>query len=129
MHKNLKVLMIVVVTVLVMFPFVRRGAVLYQYNQAIDRISISEVNISDLPDGVYQGSYDAILVTAEVKVTVKDGRITHIEYDHTHERGYRGEAVVPRVVDEQSLQVDTVSGATDSGKVLLKAIEKALTGQ
>jgi uncharacterized protein with FMN-binding domain len=37
--------------------------------------------------------------------------------------------VARNVIDEQSLQVDAVTGATITSKAFLKAIENALTGQ
>ncbi len=45
---------------------------------------------------------------------------------HNHGRGSDAEVVPDRVVASQSLRVDTVSGATFSSIVILKAIENAL---
>ena len=126
MNKYLKYAIIFVVLAAILFPFARRGYEMYRYSQAIDRITLTGVEVSDVQDGVYEGSYDAILVQAYVTVYVEDGMIQDIEYEHIHQRGARGEEVVERVMEDQSLEVDTVTGATDSSKVLLKAIENAL---
>lgn len=46
--------------------------------------------------------------------------------EHENERGQPAEAVVERIVAEQRINVDVVSGATNSSTVLKKAVEKAL---
>jgi len=63
----------------------------------------------------------------ELTVTVAGGKITAIDIQrHDHGRGAAAEKITDRIIAEQSLQVDTISGATYSSKVILKAIEKAL---
>jgi len=126
MNKYLKYAIIFVVLAAIIFPFGRRGYEMYRYSQAVNQITLKGGEISGVQDGVYEGSYDAILIQAYVTVHVEDGVLQDIQFDHIHERGARGEEVVERVIEEQSLQVDTVTGATDSSKVLLKAIENAL---
>ncbi|MCE1196216.1 FMN-binding protein [bacterium] len=81
-------------------------------------------------NGVYTGSYDGGLVKATVSVALAAGRITSIKIvkHDCSPIGKKGEAIVDRVVERQTLQVDVVSGATGSSKVLLKAIEIALSG-
>lgn len=41
--------------------------------------------------------------------------------EHKNERGKPGEAVINEIVDEQKLDVDTISGATNSSKVIKKS--------
>ncbi len=92
-------------------------------------ITVSEVKLAGLADGVYSGSSAVFPISAEVKVTVKDHAITSIELaSHNHGRGAAAEVIPDRVVEAQTLQVDVISGATYSSKVILKAIENALTG-
>ncbi len=92
-------------------------------------ITISAVALSDLADGTYSGSYAVFPVAAEVKVTVRDHTITAIELvKHNHGQGKAAEAIPDSVVKAQTLDIDVVSGATYSSKVILKAIENALTG-
>jgi uncharacterized protein with FMN-binding domain len=89
--------------------------------------TISEVDLSGLEDGVYTGSYKAFPVTAEVRVTVNNHRITEIELaEHNNGQGAPAEVIPDKVVEEQTLGVEAVSGATYSSKVILKAIENAL---
>ncbi len=44
---------------------------------------------------------------------------------HTHGQGGAAEAIPGKVIEAQTLQVDTISSATYSSKVILKAIEQA----
>ncbi|MCI8299875.1 MAG: FMN-binding protein, partial [Lachnospiraceae bacterium] len=44
-------------------------------------------------------------------------------------RGSRAEVVVDRIIEEQKIEVDAVSGATNSSTVIKKAVENALTGE
>ena len=87
-------------------------------------------DLSAKADGEYTGSYDGGLVKATVSVTLAAGRIASIRIvkHDCSPIGKKGEAVIERVVQRQTLQVDVVSGATGSSKVLLKAIEAALSG-
>jgi len=90
-------------------------------------IIVKEVNVSNVSDGTYIGEYVTTMVSAEVKVNVADGEITNIKViEHDCGTGYDAEVIIDDVVDAQSLQVDAISGATLSSKVILKAVEDAL---
>lgn len=69
-------------------------------------------------------------IYAKVEVTVQAGVITNIDIlEHLNERGSRAEVVVDRIIEEQKIEVDAVSGATNSSTVIKKAVENALTGK
>ena len=91
-------------------------------------IQIGEMNLSKVEDGVYKESYfynEAMGAT--VVVTVMNHQIeTIIIQEHKTGMGKKAEQIVNRVIDEQSLQVDAVSGATASSRIILKAIERVL---
>jgi len=100
---------------------------LHKYKKIVSEININSIDLSKVHDGTYTGSYDAIFVGAEVEVTVKNNKITDIKLlNHKTERGKPAEVIVDDVKEKQSLQVDAISGATNSSKVILKAIENAL---
>lgn len=100
---------------------------LSEYKKRIANISISNVDLSKIPDGTYTGSYDAIMISAKVGVTVSDHTINKIQLIyHKNERGKKAEAILGEVQSAQSLKVDTITGATNSSKVLLKAVQNAL---
>lgn len=100
---------------------------LQKYKNAIKAISINNVNLSKISDGTYSGSCDAYTIAADVSVTVNNHKITDIKLlRHKNERGEKAEVIPQRVIAAQSIEVDTVSGATNSSKVILKSIENAL---
>ncbi len=88
---------------------------------------VSDVDLSQVRDGTYSGECRVFPVLARVEVTVTNHRIARIELvEHRHGRGSAAEVIPGRVVDAQTLHVDTVSGATYSSKAILKAIEDSL---
>jgi uncharacterized protein with FMN-binding domain len=95
---------------------------------ALPDIRVDTPVFSGLANGAYRGSYDGGMVKAEVEVTIDGGAIAGIEIlRHDCGTGKPAERIVSDVVAAQSLDVDVVSGATHSSKVILKAIETALT--
>lgn len=97
------------------------------YQKQVGAITISNVDVSKVTDGTYTGSCEVLWVAAEVKVTVRNHKIEEIELvKHKNGRGAPAEIIPDKVIEAQSLQVDMVSGATSSSKVILKAIENAL---
>ncbi len=97
------------------------------YKQAVKETTFEEINISDISDGVYIGEYDVNFIYARVEVTVQNGEITNINIlEHRHERGKAAEAITNKIVDEQKIDVDAISGATNSSTVIKKAVENAL---
>ena len=97
------------------------------YKHSVSETSIEEICLSDIPNGVYIGECDVNFIYAKVEVTIQNGEITGIHIlEHKNERGQAAEAVVDRIVAEQRIDVDAVSGATNSSTVLKKAVENAL---
>jgi uncharacterized protein with FMN-binding domain len=97
------------------------------YKSITSSLNIVNVDLSKVKDGIYVGELDAKLVAAKTKVTVENGKIMNLELlKHKNERGESAEAILSKVISEQSLDVDVVSGATNSSKVILKSIENAL---
>jgi uncharacterized protein with FMN-binding domain len=97
--------------------------------KAIQAIKIEAVDIASVKDGDYEQYENYSLDTAKVRVTVRGGRIEGIKLlEHKHGPGakHSGAPVMDRVIAKQGLDVDVVSGATGSSKVVLKAIEGAL---
>jgi len=80
-----------------------------------------------LNDGFYNGSYSLFPVSVDVTVSVIDQRVTVINnINHFNGRGKPAEVIIDRILADRTLQVDTISNATYSSKVILKAIENAL---
>lgn len=97
------------------------------YKQAVRETTVDEINISGVSDGIYIGEYDVNFIYAKVEVTVQDGKITNIELlEHKNERGKPAEAILGKMIDAQEINVDAISGATNSSTVIKKATEIAL---
>lgn len=97
------------------------------YKQAVKDLIVGEVALSDVPDGAYEGGCDVGFISARVEVKVRDGEITDIVLlEHKNERGAPAEAIIADMVDAQKIDVDAVTGATNSSTVLKKAVEDAL---
>jgi uncharacterized protein with FMN-binding domain len=86
-----------------------------------------DINLQNIADGTYNGSYIAKPIEVEVAVSVKNNVITDIKIlKHSNGRGKDAESITDIVIKEQSLLVEVISGATASSKSILKAIENAL---
>ena len=93
-------------------------------------IPLETPDLSPLGNGTYKGSYARFPLDVEVEVVMEDQKIVSINLlKHRNGQGIAAESIPSLVVREQSLQVDTVSGATYSSIVILKAIEDALTAK
>lgn len=92
-------------------------------------MTFGDPDLSGISDGVYEGSYEVFPVKVVLEVTVSGHRITDIRiFEHRQGKGKDAERLVPRIVDAQSIELDVIAGATYSSKVILKAVELALTG-
>lgn len=97
------------------------------YQDKIAAISIEEIDFSQIKDGTYIGEYNAGYIYAKVQVTINGGAMTDlILLEHKNERGKPAEAILPDILNRQSLTVDTISGATNSSLVIKAAIQEAL---
>jgi uncharacterized protein with FMN-binding domain len=87
-------------------------------------------DLEPIADGVYRGNYDLSGVPVEVilDAVVQNKKIIKIEIvEHSSSPiGKKAERIVDRIIEQQSLDVDTISGATASSKAILKAVENAL---
>jgi uncharacterized protein with FMN-binding domain len=116
--------LIVVSTAIVGFVVVRS---IESNLEELTNIAFGDIDLDEIADGSYFGSFSTFPVVAEVEVVVRNHEIVEIIIlKHTHGRGSDAEVVPDRVVSSQSLKVDAVSGATFSSLVILKAIEDAL---
>ena len=82
-------------------------------------------------DGIYHGLYEGGMYgwrANECDVTVTNGRVAAIQLAGSQDPGgsfdYR--MLYDRVIAAQSLQVDTISGATLTSKAYLQCVENAL---
>lgn len=99
-----------------------------EFKKKVGEIKVNSVDFKTVADGEYTGSYDLKFVSAYVNVKVEQGVVKDIKLNkHGHGPGYSGEKIIPRIIEKQSLDVDAIAKATNSCKVIEKAIEIALT--
>lgn len=127
MNRALKILGIGVVG-LALVVAVGRFGIHKMAGDMATQIELQEVDVTSVPDGTWPGEYRIDESSARVEVDVAGGAITDIRIlEHQHVRGYAGEGVTGRIVDEQTVAVDGMSGATLSSRVIQKAVEVALS--
>lgn len=84
----------------------------------------------DLKDGIYTGTADAFRGDVEVQVTVENQKVTDISilsYCDTEEYFFRAAPyVIEQMKEEQSLNIDALSGATYSSNGIIHATANAL---
>ncbi|MGD9909414.1 MAG: FMN-binding protein [Candidatus Izemoplasmatales bacterium] len=91
-------------------------------------VDIQDPDMSSIEDGTYFGEYSQAPISVHVEVTVLNHQITEIVItEHITGQGLPAEEIVSDVISTQSLQVDTVAGATYSSKCILLAIQDALS--
>jgi uncharacterized protein with FMN-binding domain len=94
-------------------------------------LPLNAVDFGSLVDGVYVGEYAGGMYkwrANKVKVTVVSGKVVKIEplEGVTDQGNGSTQMLYDRVINSQSLQVDTISGATLTSKGYLQAVENAL---
>ncbi len=91
------------------------------------KTGIGDPDLRAAADGTWIGSHTSGPIRAKVEVVVAAHRIESVKIlQHRTMKGRPAERIVDAVIASQSLQVDTVSGATGSSECILKAIEAAL---
>lgn len=86
----------------------------------------------DLEDGVYKGTGTGYAGDITVSVLIKDKQIVSIDILSSSDDAAfftRAKAVLDKIIEEQTLDVDTVSGATFSSRGIISAVKNALTGE
>ena len=86
----------------------------------------------DLTDGVYKGTGTGYVGEITVAVQIKDKQIVAIDILSSSDDAAffkRAQAVIDKIIEGQTLEVDTVSGATYSSRGIISAVKNALTGE
>lgn len=127
MRKKIIIFIVVIVIICAGIGLYKVTASIDQNLSKLTQMKIEDIDLSEISDGIYEGSYELFPVSVEVAVTIKAHQISKIDLiKHDNGKGAAAEAITDEVVKAESLQVDAVSGATFSSKVILKAIENAL---
>ena len=86
----------------------------------------------DLTDGVYKGTGTGYAGDITVAVQIKDKQIVAIDILSSSDDAAffkRAQAVIDKIIKGQTLDVDTVSGATYSSRGIISAVKNAMTGE
>lgn len=86
-----------------------------------------KIDILKVANGVYEGHSELGPVIVDVEVSVIDGRIIDINLVR-HENGLGSSAnnITNIIKEKNSCEVDAISGATVSSKVIINAVNNAL---
>lgn len=108
--------------------------------QELQSLTIGDIDFTRLRDGTYIGEYTGTNGSSRntmVKVTISGSKITQITIlkgaldsegnSVALTGGMTIDDLFQKVLESESLQVDTISGATLTSKAHLKALENALT--
>ncbi len=121
--KNNYIILIITIILLVIISIINSS----NPRKDMIELKIEEVDLSKVADGTYIGNCDMKIVTAVVKVKVENNKIVSIEIiEHKHGPKKGAESIKDKIIEKQSLNVDAISGATGSSKVIRKAVELAL---
>ena len=90
----------------------------------------SEAAEAEYVDGTYDGEADGFGGTIAVEVTVEGGQITDLAIISAdgEDSAYlsNAEAIIPKIIEAQSVDVDTISGATFSSTGIRNAAQEAI---
>ncbi|MBN2049538.1 MAG: FMN-binding protein [Spirochaetales bacterium] len=129
MKKGIKILLVILI---ILAAIIIAGTVTVKklaggLENFLAEVVIEPVDLKNLADGTYPGKTDAGIIQVKLEVDVKDHRITDIRLlEHRNGQGGDAEELIPRIIAEQRVDVDTVSGATYSSLAILDAVEGAL---
>ena len=85
------------------------------------------INMNNVADGVYSGHSELGPVSVDVEVHVADHKLTKIDLvRHACGLGRPAEAITEKMVEQNTFDVDAISGATVSSEVIKNAVNKAL---
>ncbi|MBD3296596.1 MAG: FMN-binding protein, partial [Candidatus Omnitrophica bacterium] len=102
----------------------------YTHGNILSSTGADSLELRHLPDGAYRGSYpDYGGQGIVLDLVVRDGKITDIKIISSRNDMYVQKAgkIIKRVKAEQSLEVDTVTGATVTSEAILGAIHDAVS--
>ena len=123
--KWLLLLIIPVVFAIIILSFI--GIILGKMKKQLEQIDTSTVDISQVADGIYMGESETELVKVAVNVTVKDGKIENIDIlKHECGKGKPAERIIESIIQKNNVEVDAVSGATETSKALRAMAQAAL---
>lgn len=128
--KRIILAIILIGTTFIMFISVYIVSELKNGEQILNEMTFTEIDLASISDGTYTGEFKAGLVSAKVETTIQDNKIIDIKLiEHNNGKGSAAESIIDDIIIQQTTDVDLISKATISSKVIRKAIENSLKKQ
>ena len=91
---------------------------------------IQAINFNQYEDGIYEGEYYHDDIGITVSLEINQGTLVSIEYsNHKNGKGEKAETIKENIIEEQSILVDDISGATISSRCIKLALINAMEGE
>ena len=95
--------------------------------KSLANIENTAINMNNVADGVYSGHSELGPVSVDVEVHVADHKLAKIDLvRHACGLGRPAEAITEKMVEQNTFDVDAISGATVSSEVIKNAVNNAL---
>ena len=122
------VLLVIVAALGGLFIYVSND--LKEFQKMIAAYQLTDITPDMIPDGVYRGKVESLLVAVDLEVTVKDKKFTDIKVLTLRSGpGYGATNMPARLLKAQSImKADAVTGASGTSKAYRVAMHKALIG-
>lgn len=97
----------------------------------IDALAITNSALSSVTDGDHRGTYCEGRWCYDVTVTVKEQKISDIRFNDEKMKMFKDlhATLIKRIIEQQRVDIDCVSGATITSKAFLKAVENAVVAK
>lgn len=126
MKRALKILL-VIPAVLALLIITMCAVIVIRMNSQVKSFDRSDIDVSQVKDGIYEGRSETDMVKVDVRVTVSNGDISDIEIvRHECGKGKIANVIVEDMIEKDDVEVDAVSGATFSSEVIKDAVRNAL---
>lgn len=118
--------------VMTLLPLIIIGIAFTSFNaiklNKIRNLPIKNINIDNIADGTYNGEAKQGNYVYKVRVEVENHKIVNIDGVDNRKSPYvtYAEGVFSKIIKQQKVDIDVVTGATTTSKAFMKAVENAL---
>ncbi|MGL5346687.1 MAG: FMN-binding protein [Peptostreptococcaceae bacterium] len=134
-HRQLTIILVIttIIHIVEVGGFMGIENILTNFNNGTrTELQINSKEKLEYEDGIYEGIGDGYRAGLKVEVTIKEGKIYGINIIEHNEVGSRfytpAFAMIPtKIIEEQTTNVDIVTGATRSSNGIIQAVENALS--
>ena len=95
--------------------------------KSLAKIENEDIDMETVEDGIFEGHSEHDLVKVDGKVLVENHKLIKVELlRHECGLGHPADVIVDKMVEQNTWDVDAVSGATVSSEIIKNAVNKAL---